>query len=444
MSEIFTHAVPSFIFVLGIIIFVHEFGHLIVAKAFGMRVFIFSFGFGKRLFGFQWGDTDCRVSLIPLGGYVKLEGEPEDHLSEDTSARAAGDGKDFLSRPRWQRFLVYLAGPAMNAVLTISVLTVFHMVSFAVDASRYDRPIVGAMDADSPAATAGLRIGDVIEAVEDSPVANWEEAQYQVLLRPDREFDLRVRREGREERLRVRASASGPGKMGDIGAYPLVRVGSVLPGEPAAEAGLQADDAILKIGESPIKSFTDIPPLVQGSKGQPLVLTLWREGQTVTLSLVPREKDGAFRVGIAPKMVVKKFGLLGAIREATAMSWNMTKQTFDVLEGLVTARISPKTMMGPLGIAKASGERAREGWSALFYLIAVISLQVGILNLVPLAPLDGGHMAILVGEGFIRRDFSMAVKTWIMNAGALVIFLLIGLVLYSDLSKTSLLGKYLP
>jgi regulator of sigma E protease len=444
MSEIFTHAVPSFIFVLGIIIFVHEFGHLIVAKAFGMRVFIFSFGFGKRLFGFQWGDTDCRVSLIPLGGYVKLEGEPEDHLSEDTSARAVGDGKDFLSRPRWQRFLVYLAGPAMNAVLTISVLTVFHMVSFAVDASRYDRPIVGAMDADSPAAAAGLRIGDVIEAVEDSPVANWEEAQYQVLLRPDREFELRVRRDGRVEKLKVRAAASGPGKMGDIGVHPLVRVGSVLPGEPAAESGLRADDAILKIGETSIKSFGDIPPLVQGSKGQPLQLTLWREGETVSLALTPREKDGAFRVGIAPKMVVKKFGPLGAVREATVMSWNMTKQTFDVLKGLVTARISPKTMMGPLGIAKASGERAREGWSALFYLIAVISLQVGILNLVPLAPLDGGHMAILAGEGFIRRDFSMAVKTWIMNAGALVIFLLIGLVLYSDLSKTSLLGKYLP
>jgi regulator of sigma E protease len=110
----------------------------------------------------------------------------------------------------------------------------------------------------------------------------------------------------------------------------------------------------------------------------------------------------------------------------------------------VTARISPKTMMGPLGIAKASGERAREGASSLFFLIAVISLQVGILNLVPLAPLDGGHMAILLGEGLIRRDFSVAVKTWVMNAGALVIFLLIGLVLYSDLSKTSLLGKYLP
>ncbi|HZM52605.1 MAG TPA: site-2 protease family protein, partial [Vicinamibacteria bacterium] len=108
----------SFIAVLGIIIFFHEFGHFITAKAFGMRVFIFSFGFGRRLVGFKWGDTDCRVSLIPLGGYVKLEGEPEDHISEDTAM--LGDGRDFTSRPRWQRFIVYLAGPIFNGILAIA------------------------------------------------------------------------------------------------------------------------------------------------------------------------------------------------------------------------------------------------------------------------------------------------------------------------------------
>jgi regulator of sigma E protease len=131
--------------VIGIVIFVHEFGHFITAKAFGMRVFIFSFGFGKRLAGFKWGDTDCRLSLIPLGGYVKLEGEAEDNLSEDVSQR--GDGKDFTARPRWQRFVVYLAGPFMNAVLTVSVMTALYMIGFQVDASVYDRPIVGAVDA---------------------------------------------------------------------------------------------------------------------------------------------------------------------------------------------------------------------------------------------------------------------------------------------------------
>src|SRR5688500_10779560 len=164
--------VPAFIVVLGIIIFVHEFGHFITAKAFGMRVFIFSFGFGKRLAGFQWGDTDCRLSLIPLGGYVKLEGEPEDHLSEDTSTR--GDHKDFTARPRWQRFLVYLAGPFMNAVLTISILTVFHMIGFGVDASFFDKPILGVVAPGTPAAVAGLQSGDEIVSLDGEPQPDWE------------------------------------------------------------------------------------------------------------------------------------------------------------------------------------------------------------------------------------------------------------------------------
>jgi regulator of sigma E protease len=242
--------------------------------------------------------------------------------------------------------------------------------------------------------------------VEGQAVANWEEAQYQILLRPDREMDLRVRRGDRADTVRVRANASGPGKMGEIGVHPLVRVGSLLPGEPAAEAGLREGDAILRIGDNTLKSFGDIPPLVQGSNGQPLALRLLRDGQEVDLTVTPRQRDGAFRVGIGPQMVTKKFGPLGAVREASAWAWGMTKQTFDVLKGLLTAQISPKTMMGPLGIAKASGERAREGVGSLFFLIAVISLQVGILNLVPLAPLDGGHMAILLGEGLVRRPGS--------------------------------------
>src|SRR5262245_30205795 len=149
----------AFVFVLGIIIFVHEFGNLISAKAFGMRVFVFSFGFGKRLAGFKWGDTDCRISAIPLGGYVKLEGEPDDRLSEDTSAIVVGDGRDFTSRPRWQRFLVYLAGPAMNAALTISLLTIFYMIGMAIDASRFDRPIVGTVDAALPRGGGGPHAG---------------------------------------------------------------------------------------------------------------------------------------------------------------------------------------------------------------------------------------------------------------------------------------------
>ena len=431
----------AFVVVLGIIIFVHEFGHLITAKAFGMRVFIFSFGFGKRLFGFQWGDTDCRVSAIPLGGYVKLEGEPGDNLSEDTSAR--GDGRDFVSRPRWQRFLVYLAGPIMNAALTIAVLTGFYMVGFAVEASRYDRPIIGTVDPGSPAEKAGLVPGDEILSIDDKPLPSWEDAQYHILIRPDTTLKLHVRGGSGERDVTLRSEATTAERIGSIGAHPLVRIGQVVAGQPAEAAGLKTDDAILAIDGKPVTSFSEIPPIVGGAAGKELAFRIYRDGRTLELKIAPKDTGSGPRVGIGPKTVLKQFGPGGAFLEAVRWSWDMTKQTFDVIGRLVTARISPKTMMGPLGIAQASGDAARGGAGSLLFLVAVISLQVGILNLFPLAPLDGGHLAILAVEGAARRDMSPLVKSWIMNAGAAVIFLLIGLVLYSDISKMSFVQRLL-
>ena len=429
----------AFVVVLGVIIFFHEFGHFITAKAFGMRVYIFSFGFGRRLFGFKWGDTDCRVSLIPLGGYVKLEGEQDDLLSEDVSGR--GDGRDFVSRPRWQRFLVYLAGPVMNGVLAVAVFTALYMAGFGVDASRYDRPIVGAVQAGSPAEAAGLRPGDEIVAIDGKPQANWEEALYEIALRPDRNLKLRVRRAGEETEVMVRSTSAAPHHMGQIGVAPIVRVGDLIAGEPAQKAGLQVDDGILRIGDTPIESFDDIPPLVKASADRPLKLTTYRGGAIQEVLVTPR--NGL--IGIRPKVIVKKFPVAQAVPAAMGETWRMTRETVGMLKGLLTARISPKAAVsGPLGIAQASGMAARGGWRQLFALIAGISISVGILNLFPLAPLDGGHLAILAGEGLIRRNFSLTLKAWFMNAGFGVLLLLIAFVLYSDLSKTAWLGKYLP
>ncbi len=431
----------AFIVALGIIIFVHEFGHLITAKAFGMRVFIFSFGFGKRLFGFQWGDTDCRVSAVPLGGYVKLEGEPGDHISEDTAS--LGDGRDFLSRPRWQRFLVYLAGPVMNAILTITVLTGFGMVGLQVEGWRFDRPIVGAVDAGSPAERAGIVPGDEILSIDGTPLPTWEEAQYHILVRPEKALALSVRRGAEVREVLLRSDATSAEKIGSIGVYPLVRVGQVVPDQPAEAAGLRTDDAILAIDDKPIRAFSEIPPIVGAGSGQPLRFRILRSGEVLDLPITPKDSGAGPRIGIAPKAVLKKFGPAGAVGEALRWTWNMTRQTFDVVGRLVTAQISLKTMMGPLGIAQAAGDAAEQGPGPFVFLVAVISLQVGILNLFPLAPLDGGHLALLVVEGVARRDMSPLVKGWIMNAGAAVIFLLIGLVLYSDISKMAFVQRLL-
>jgi regulator of sigma E protease len=333
----------------------------------------------------------------------------------------------------------------MNVVLTVGVLTTLYMTGFPVDdASRYDKPVVGALEPGSPAAAAGLQPGDEIVAIDGKAQKTWEEAQTSVLLRPEQPLVLRVRRAGQEQDVPVRTGVMSKERVGTIGVYPLVRVGEVVKGGAAEAAGLRTDDGVVSIAGRPIRAFGEIPEVLKGKAGETLAFRILRDGSMVDVPVTPRNDGGVARVGIAPKRMGTEFTFLSAVRESWRWTVANVRLTFRALYGLLTAQLSPKTMMGPLGIAQASGDAARQSGAAVFFLVAVISLQIGIMNLFPLPPLDGGHLAILAGESILRRDFSVTVKGWIMNAGALVLFMLIGVVIYSDLSKTSLLGKFLP
>jgi regulator of sigma E protease len=434
----------AFLFVLGIIIFVHELGHFAVAKLFGIRVFIFSFGFGKRLLGVKRGETDYRLSLVPLGGYVKLEGEPDDALSEDTSAR--GDGRDFLSRPRWQRFLVYVAGPAMNVALTVSLLWGLHVIGFGEPSSLSASPVIGAVDPDLPGAQAGLEPGDEILSIDGERTGTWFDVIYRTRLSPSRSLRLVYRRGEASHEIEIRPAATGAERMGTIGVHPMVHILAVSPGAPAAAAGLMADDAILAIDGRPIRTAEDVAPAIGASRGRAAQMRIHRAGRIRDLAVTPRDDGGVPRIGVTvgERLVVRKYGPVQAVGVAFRRTGEMTRQIFDVLGRLLTGRVSVRSMAGPVGIARESGNAARQGGLALFGFVAFISLNVGVLNLFPLTPLDGGHMLLLAAEGTIRRDLSLRVKTWIMNTGAAMLFALIALVLYADLSKTSWLGRFLP
>jgi regulator of sigma E protease len=429
-----------FVLVLGVIIFVHEFGHFITAKLFGIRVFVFSFGFGRRLAGFKWGDTDCRLSLIPLGGYVKLEGEEDDGLSERQEVAALADGElvridspnNFTNRPRWQRIVVYLAGPFMNLVLTVSILTGVYV--HGADLPDYsDTPIVAMLDPDSPAQAAGIQPGDEIVAINGEATKTWEQVFMAVALRPDRDLDVDVRRGSEKLPLKVHSRVID-GHIGDIGAHPLVFINGVTVGGPADKAGIKPGDVVLRMNGTPIRKFDEIQSIVRGSEGKPVEMEISRQGQPVKAEVVPQ--GGLIGISGGPRVVYKKFPLPRAFKEAVTHTRELIKQTVQMLGGMLRRQISPRAgLSGPLQIFKVTGEAAKAGAMQVILLIAFVSLSVGILNLLPMPPLDGGHLAILVVESVVRRDLGPQAKGWIMNVGVALLLLLIVTVFYFDLTK---------
>ena len=425
------------IVLLGVIIFFHESGHFLAAKAFGMRVLTFSFGFGKRLFGFKKGDTDYRVSLIPLGGYVKLEGEPDDVVTEGAAEKR--DGNDFAARPRWQRLIVYMAGPAMNAVLAILVYWIVFTVGAPVPGLLTEPAIIGEIDKGSPADMAGFERADHIIEVDHDPIANWQSAFIQLGLRPGRLVDVVVIRAGARVSLKVKPVLREQ-SFGDIGAFPVVRVGEVILGNPAEAAGLLKGDALLSIKGEGVRSFDEIPVKLSAAGDVPIPFEILRGDQRTTLTITPR----GGRIGVRPHLVPRKFPFGTAFTEAVKESVAQTKLMVQLVQRLITGRVSAKsTLSGPLGIARDAGEAARRGPIEYLQLMALLSISVGVLNLFPMAPLDGGFMAVLLTEMAIRRDLSERIKIYFLNVGFVLIVALMLFILYSDLQKTWV-GKFLP
>jgi len=425
------------VIVLGIMIFIHELGHHLMAKLLKIRVDVFSLGFGPRLAGFKSGDTDYRISLLPLGGYVKMAGE---HYDDDLT----GSPDEFLSRPKFHRFAVAIAGPAMNIGLAIFLLTVNFIVGVHVPAYLSEPAIVGYVVRDTPAQEFDLREGDQIVSVAGESTPTWEDLTLSVATSPGQLVEVELIRDGAPLKKMVRIDenpATGTGLLGVLSKVDNI-ISEVQPG-PAEDGGLQAGDAIVQVadGETTAQLLPEILDLIGASEGEPLEFTVRRDDTSFTTTIAPVDIDGHPRVGMiigeVPSFGTKleRYGPLEALSRSIQRSYQLTMMTIQIVGKLLTGRTSLKVMSGPIEIARYSGQAASQGAQALTTFIAFISLQLGIFNLFPIPILDGGMITLILIEAVLRKDLSLKVKERIFQVGFIFLILLMGVVIINDISK---------
>jgi regulator of sigma E protease len=423
----FATNIVGFGIVLGFLIFAHESGHFFVAKLFRVRVLVFSFGFGKRLFGFRKGPTDYRVSLIPLGGYVRMAGDvPEENHP--------GNPDEFLSKPKWQRFLIMVAGPFMNIVIAIAFMAGISMLGTE---SLIIRPVIGEVSPGKPAARAGLQVGDRIVAVGGEKIADYDDLKLAIGMNSGTALRVDFIRNGqlRTTTMTPERKDSDFGPIGFAGILPYIdtTIGRVTPGTPAAAAGLRPGDRIVAVNGKPVSQIFELNTAYDASKGAAMSLDVAR-GASIVHTILPAAKadpEDPYR-GIIPPTAIRKLSLIPALKDSVEQNWKMLRYAFVTLGRLFRAEGSVKELSGPLSIARISGEMLRRGWRQTVGLMAMISLQLGVMNLLPIPVLDGGHIMILLVEGVARRDLSLRVKERIQQVGFAVLAALMIVVLYND------------
>ena len=430
----------AFMFVIGVLVFVHELGHFMAARRIGIRVLTFSLGFGPKLLKFQRGDTEFCLSAIPLGGYVKMAGENPD------DKRTGGDD-EFLSKTKWERFQVLIMGPVMNIALAIVVMTLVLYQGAEVPAYEDEPPVVGTVVEGSAAERVGIGVGDRIVEVAGRAIDTWEDLLLAVMPRADREISVVVRDASGERTLLVTPDAQTEFEMGDLGVGPVMQpqIRSVSRGEPAETAGIQVGDVIEAV-EGKAMSSEELVERINASAGEPLRLTLRRDEALKDVVVTPAlEGDvGLIGVSISPYEVrVVEPGMLEAVQLSLEQNYEWSGLIFRTLWGLFTTETSPKQLVGPVGIAQLSGEYAEIGFVALLSLMSMISLNLGILNLLPVPVLDGGHIVIMALEGVSRRDFSMRAKERMLVVGFVVLMMLMVTVIYNDLTRIAWIERFM-
>ncbi|HTB16841.1 MAG TPA: RIP metalloprotease RseP [Bryobacteraceae bacterium] len=435
MSFVILQNIFWFLIMIGVMILIHELGHYWAARFFDVKVDTFSFGFGPRLFGFKKGETDFRFSAILLGGYVKMVGEQpgDEHASEPRS---------FQAKPRWQRLIIVFAGPAMNIILAVAVLTGLFMVRFPKIPSS-PSPVIGYVVPNSAAAKAGLHEGDRIVQIGDTANPNWEDIGVKEVASAGHPLSVWIVRNGERSLVTVTPvldPKTGAGFAG-WGEQSEIEIASDVANSPAAKAGLRPGDIIVSVDGQAIHSTPKVHDIINGNGGKPVDVVYARNGNMATAHLAPMMsesnggKDWMIGVSLQQKVVFVSLPLPQALSESIRENAKNATFIYQFLRGVAERRMSPKSVYGPIGIVQISGEEAREGPIPFLGLMAGLSLNLAVVNLLPIPILDGATIFMLLVEMFMRRDLSLRVKEAAFRLGFVFLMAVVAFVLYNDISK---------
>ena len=429
--------------VLGLMIMIHEWGHFIVARLFKVRVDVFSIGFGPRLFGWKRGATDYRISALPFGGYVRMAGQDLSEVdSNDVAPTGAPD--ELMSKPRWQRALISFAGPAVNLIFPILLLTGLFVAVGLPYSSFLDQPVqVVALPADAAGSANSLQTGDKILSINGVQNPTWELAQKAIKQTPaGGKLKVEVENNGIKRSVEIPISESVPLER-IFGYAPLPAIlDEVAPGTPAERAGLKEGDVIRAVDGKKVEYWGQFVERVRGSNGKPVKLELERKGQIIHAKVTPQQGvaesgETIYQVGVVVRdpTSYRRVSFADGTRYAFAMTGERIKETIGIVGKLFSGRVSVKQLQGAVGISRAAGEAVRKGPLAVISLMVLISVNLGILNLLPIPILDGGNILLLTLEGIRRRDFSLAFKERFVQVGFVFLLVLFAYVMYNDVVR---------
>lgn len=446
-----------FVIVIGVLVAVHEFGHFIAARLTGMRVDVFAIGMGRRLFGynkitgFTWGNlpddwdgngyTDYRISLLPIGGYVKIVGMVDESFDTDYTAKEPQPW-EFRSKNAWQKAFVITAGVIMNILLAYAIYT---SIAYVNGETIYQTTTVSYVEKESPFAASGLHAGDRIVSIGGEQVSNWKDLIRNLTTEQVGENkQLVVERDGQTVTLATSGKkiVDALSDQKTLGIYPaglVVVAAKIEDGTPAAQAGLQTQDTILSIEGVPIVSPVQLQNIVSGNKGKALSIR-WKRGGTVIPSVVTPNSDGIIGVNMqtiynGPKLAVD-YSLIEALGVGATDTKNAATAFFDMIGQIIKGNISFKQSIGgPIRIAEIGAQTASLGITPFLTFMAVLSVTLAVINILPFPALDGGHLVFIILEGVARREVPVKVKLAFQQAGVVILLGFMIFVLYNDIMR---------